>query len=282
MQIFITNQVFTCRLNCCFWRCTLSILPSILYVCPLFCGGVYLDTLIHCVVIIVHFLSNRGVIIFPNTQILDIVNTQTSQLRRYIVFSRNFSVARSSLLSSTFPEAMVDSFLFGAGYLKFKCELYSVSKMQACFDRLHALMHSHRFSADVDKLRLIMLALERNIRALTVAPDISNLVFILKIQNLCFAELFGILTAHHNNIKLVLLRMPGNINHGEAAAWLTALTDFRMAERMHLHKASDSLHFLRGGTSRWYRTLTRHMSETHLLEQADGRVEPRMQLSSAL
>ena len=73
---FITNQVFTCRFNNGFWLCTLSILSSFLYICHLFRGGVFLDTLIHFAVIIVHIPSNRGVIIFLNTQILDMANTQ--------------------------------------------------------------------------------------------------------------------------------------------------------------------------------------------------------------
>ena len=74
----------------------------------------------------------------------------------------------------------------------------------------------------------------------------------------------------------LLLRTPGLINnHPEAASWLSALADFKLAKKEHIQKASDLLHFLRGGGSSWDQWISGNTSNATVLEQAYGRIEPR-------
>ena len=252
-----------------------------------------------------------------------------------------------SILSPTYPENVVqgfklcyqnktsdaDGFLFGASYIKFHCDTDSVPIMQEYFDWVKLLIQQNK--TNPDKLKLIMLTLEHNIRGLTINNDINNSVFVMKIQNECFTELYRILSQKNTkknfnkNFDLLtspfrrlrsslLLRCPGTINnHQEAAQWLSSLADFKLAEKKNTQKASDLLHFMRGGGSSWDESIKRLNRASKsgssgggggggapsllrkntsyiqgyggsgddgnpILEQAYGRVEPRLQLNSSL
>merc|ERR1712176_499055 len=99
-----------------------------------------------------------------------------------------------SILSPTYPENVVgnfklcynnysgmqtdaDGFLFGASYIKFHCDIDSVPTMQEYFDWIYSLINRNR--ANPEKLKLVMLTLEHNIRSLTINNDINNPVFIM-------------------------------------------------------------------------------------------------------
>eukprot|EP01083_Nonionella_stella_P084549 234105_1 len=249
-----------------------------------------------------------------------------------------------SILSPTYPEAVVDGFqicydniqtdadgfLFGASYIKFKCDNVSVPTMQAYFDWIYKLIVANK--GNPEKLKLIMVTLEHNIRALNVNNDIHGPVFILKIQNQCFMELYRILANRRQQKSDILnspfrrlrssflCRRPGFVDdpdkerRKEWKAWLESLSNFKLTEKKNLPKASDLLHFLRAGGSSWDEAITRQNRKQILdivannnnnyrpngrkntaymqgyggitddgnpiLEQAYGRVEPRLQLNS--
>eukprot|EP01084_Bolivina_argentea_P283855 486267_1 len=253
-----------------------------------------------------------------------------------------------SILSPTYPECVVDNFkllynaypndadgfLFGASYIKFHCDNNSVACMKEYFDWIYSLIVKNQESSH--RLKLIMLTLEHNIRSLEVNNDILNPIFIMKIQSKCFTELYKVF-ASRGRIKgfkidaldspfrrlrsSMLLRSPGSINnHSDASNWLTALAGFTMKDRKNTQKASDLLHFLRGGGSSWDEAISRQYKTKRgngggggdndrdnnipildrkntsyipgyggisddgypILEQAYGRIEPRLQLNSEL
>eukprot|EP01084_Bolivina_argentea_P195477 335324_1 len=145
--------------------------------------------------------------------------------------------------------------------------------MQAYFDWIYKLIVANK--GNPEKLKLIMVTLEHNIRALNVNNDIHGPVFILKIQNQCFMELYRILANRRQQKSDILnspfrrlrssflCRRPGFVDdpdkerRKEWKAWLESLSNFKLTEKKNLPKASDLLHFLRAGGSSWDEAITR-------------------------
>eukprot|EP01084_Bolivina_argentea_P158278 275731_1 len=212
-----------------------------------------------------------------------------------------------SVLSPTYPENIVDNFkllynayptardnlLFGASYIKFHCtDVYSVPFMHDYFDWIHSLIINNKENAQ--RLKLIMLTLEHNIRLLNVTSCILNPIFIMKIQNNCFVELHKIFSTKENRVKFrsreilhspfrrlrssLLLKLCDNWSDN-ITNWLSCLVDFHFSNRKHINRLSDVLHFLRSGGSCRDNVST---NQDIMLQQAYGRIESRLKLDSKL